>query len=177
MEPTYEIIVDEIDGDSIKCMLCGSQSYNYNDVLYRFCARCHKYHDTRTLLVPDLGKHIPPFLDFMHTGSVADEFFRSKPDITEKENTAFKALLHHIRGLYNHPDGYRYISWKSPSGKSQFIAAVPKLASTTFRAIACFRIDVDVNQKHWLSDYQDIYIYTFIPELLSWKLEHILISE
>lgn len=33
------------DGNSITCTNCGTTSYNKNDVLYRFCSKCHQYHE------------------------------------------------------------------------------------------------------------------------------------
>lgn len=29
----------------IECLLCGRLSYNRNDIKYRYCGKCHKFHD------------------------------------------------------------------------------------------------------------------------------------
>lgn len=34
------------DGKSITCVDCGSVSHNENDVRYRYCGTCKKFHDT-----------------------------------------------------------------------------------------------------------------------------------
>jgi hypothetical protein len=33
------------DGKSITCLRCGKTSYNFNDVKYRYCAHCKRFHD------------------------------------------------------------------------------------------------------------------------------------
>jgi hypothetical protein len=41
---TYEILQFDGRDDAIKCLLCGSVSYNANDVRERYCGRCHAFH-------------------------------------------------------------------------------------------------------------------------------------
>lgn len=43
MAPTFELLAR---GKAIRCRLCGSVSYNPGDVVHRYCARCHIFHDT-----------------------------------------------------------------------------------------------------------------------------------
>lgn len=38
---TYEIAAD---GKSIRCLRCGRTSYNPDDVQYRYCGCCHRFH-------------------------------------------------------------------------------------------------------------------------------------
>lgn len=42
MNLTYEI---RDGGRSITCLVCGRISWNLHDVLQRYCARCHQFHD------------------------------------------------------------------------------------------------------------------------------------
>lgn len=41
-ELTYRL-VDE--GSAIQCLVCGRTSHNTNDVAYRYCGFCHRFHD------------------------------------------------------------------------------------------------------------------------------------
>lgn len=42
MTRSYDI---DLNGPSITCKICGLTSYNVNDVVLRYCARCHRFHD------------------------------------------------------------------------------------------------------------------------------------
>lgn len=44
--PTYEIIGKD---EAVKCLVCGLTSYNPNDVMQRYCGKCHKYHSDMQL--------------------------------------------------------------------------------------------------------------------------------
>ena len=41
---TYEIIT-VLDNDGIKCLKCGMISFNKNDVDFKYCGNCHRFHD------------------------------------------------------------------------------------------------------------------------------------
>ncbi len=55
MEKTYQLSGD----DSITCLLCGTSSQNPNDVLYRYCARCHRFHDDPPWMARQIVKREP----------------------------------------------------------------------------------------------------------------------
>jgi hypothetical protein len=40
--PSY-VLAD--DGSSITCLVCGTTSYNVNDVEKKYCGRCHRFHE------------------------------------------------------------------------------------------------------------------------------------
>lgn len=39
----------EINGDSIKCAICGSVSYHTDDIAQRYCGRCQRFHEDRMI--------------------------------------------------------------------------------------------------------------------------------
>ena len=39
--PAYRLLED---GEAIQCLACGLVSHNPNDVVQRYCGRCHKFH-------------------------------------------------------------------------------------------------------------------------------------
>jgi ribosomal protein L37E len=43
-EKTYEIVTKN-DSTGIKCLTCGLTSWNHNDVQYKYCGNCHKFHN------------------------------------------------------------------------------------------------------------------------------------
>ena len=43
---TYKIN-DAGSHPSITCLRCGMTSYNPNDILYRYCGNCHKFHEEK----------------------------------------------------------------------------------------------------------------------------------
>ncbi len=45
--PDYDLIFPELDKPiGIKCNTCNRTSYNSNDVNYKYCGYCHKFHKT-----------------------------------------------------------------------------------------------------------------------------------
>lgn len=47
MAPTFRIVMTGIHKPAaIHCLLCGSVSFNVNDVSQRYCGRCHLFHDS-----------------------------------------------------------------------------------------------------------------------------------
>ncbi len=50
---------------SVVCPLCGTRSFHPKDVEYRYCVRCHAFHDDidpKTGVAPDDGEAPPNFL-------------------------------------------------------------------------------------------------------------------
>jgi hypothetical protein len=46
MKSSYELIIDDGGkGPSIKCLQCGMKSYSQNDIKYKWCECCLKFHD------------------------------------------------------------------------------------------------------------------------------------
>jgi hypothetical protein len=43
--PNYATGADARGNKWIRCLRCGLTSYNINDVLYRYCGHCCKFHD------------------------------------------------------------------------------------------------------------------------------------
>jgi ribosomal protein L37E len=41
---TYEILRNEKGQESIRCRLCGRESFHPDDVKERYCAFCHVFH-------------------------------------------------------------------------------------------------------------------------------------
>ena len=46
----YLIEVDESGALCIECLRCGLRSYNPNDIKFRYCCRCHVFHDDQQML-------------------------------------------------------------------------------------------------------------------------------
>jgi hypothetical protein len=42
---TFRIARDDNGLWSITCFICGLTSWNPNDVRYRYCGHCHRFHD------------------------------------------------------------------------------------------------------------------------------------
>jgi hypothetical protein len=51
MAKTYRIEEDErtMGGHAIICLLCGLRSHNPNDVFFKYCGRCHLFHEDERL--------------------------------------------------------------------------------------------------------------------------------
>ena len=45
---TYTLTINNGLPVAITCHRCGCTSYNHQDIEYRYCARCHRFHDERT---------------------------------------------------------------------------------------------------------------------------------
>lgn len=52
LKPTFDII-SKNDQPAIKCLMCGMISYNYNDILYKYCGKCDVFHETLFYQVVD----------------------------------------------------------------------------------------------------------------------------
>lgn len=42
----------------IQCKLCGLRSFNINDVKYRYCSSCHRYHTPEYVDLEELKKKL-----------------------------------------------------------------------------------------------------------------------
>lgn len=65
------------EGQWIKCLTCGLTSHNPNDVVHRYCGRCHNYHETplKFLLVMRAAdmRRIHPQTDWTYFCSLCSE--------------------------------------------------------------------------------------------------------
>jgi len=44
----------KLHNDNIECLICGSKSYNANDIEKRYCGHCHTFHDSMTVTAEEL---------------------------------------------------------------------------------------------------------------------------